>query len=147
MEKSRQGMTKQPPVTTGHIYKVKIENKSIRGDGIAKIKNFVIFVPNTNIGDFIKIKIRTVTNKCAFGDKADDSAKTFLLNRGPLVPDVNIIGSEGDLIPRNPWSSSYRNHRGNKHGTIHGKCKECGGNYILDSNENCLFCQTCGLVK
>ena len=147
MNKTQQGLTKQPPVITGHVYKVKIENKSARGDGIAKIKNFVIFIPNTNIGDFIKIRIRKVTNNCAFGDKADDNAKTFLLNRGPLVPHSDIISSEGDLISRSPWSLSNKNHSGSKHGTIHGKCKECGGAYILDSKENCLFCQTCGLVK
>ena len=58
------------PVTVGEEHEVTIEEVSRRGDGIAKIQNFVIFVPGTKIGDKVKIKVARVTSRYAIAEKA-----------------------------------------------------------------------------
>lgn len=56
-----------PPVNEGETYDVKIEDIGLEGDGIAKIENFVIFVPDTKVGDSVNIKIEKVFRRTAFG--------------------------------------------------------------------------------
>jgi predicted RNA-binding protein with TRAM domain len=45
------------PVKEGEEYEVTIEAVGRKGDGIAKIENFVIFVPGTHEGDKVKVRI------------------------------------------------------------------------------------------
>ncbi|ALM74428.1 hypothetical protein TBCH5v1_0459 [Thermococcus barophilus] len=59
---------RQPPVKVGERYKVKIEALGKGGDGIARIKGFVVFVPQTKIGDEVEIVINSVKQKFAFGE-------------------------------------------------------------------------------
>ncbi len=47
---------------------VTIESVGRRGDGIARINNFVIFIPGTNAGDKVKVKITTVRDSFATGE-------------------------------------------------------------------------------
>ena len=56
------------PVELGKEYEAKIEDLSRRGDGIAKIEGFIIFVPNTKQGDDVKFKITRVGNRFATGE-------------------------------------------------------------------------------
>ncbi|NJE54288.1 TRAM domain-containing protein [Thermococcus sp. 21S9] len=56
----------EAPVKVGERYKVKIESLGKGGDGIAKIQGFVIFVPNTQVGDEVEIVINSVKRKFAF---------------------------------------------------------------------------------
>ena len=58
--------TVSAPVTEGETYSVKIEDIAQKGDGIARIEGYVIFVPNTKSGDEVKIKIERVLPKYAF---------------------------------------------------------------------------------
>ena len=53
------------PVEVGKEYDVEIQETSRRGDGIARIEGFVIFVPNTKIGDKIKIKVTNISRRFA----------------------------------------------------------------------------------
>ncbi|HID28028.1 MAG TPA: TRAM domain-containing protein [Methanosarcinales archaeon] len=59
------------PVSVGEIYNVKIEDIARQGDGIARIQGFVIFVPNTKVGDDVRIRINNVARKFAFADIVD----------------------------------------------------------------------------
>ncbi len=62
------------PVKVGDEVNVKIEAVGEKGDGVAKIKGFVIFVPNTREGDEVKVRITRVLRKVGFGEvlgKAD----------------------------------------------------------------------------
>ena len=54
------------PVEEGEIYDVTIQDIARQGDGIARIEGFVIFVPNTKVGDEVKIKVERVLSKFAF---------------------------------------------------------------------------------
>jgi len=47
---------------------VKIESLGREGDGIARVKNFVIIIPDVSVGDFIKVKINKVARRVAFGE-------------------------------------------------------------------------------
>ncbi len=56
------------PVEEGKVYDAKIEDIGREGDGLARIQNFVVFVPGTKIGDQVKVKITKVHRRMAFGD-------------------------------------------------------------------------------
>jgi predicted RNA-binding protein with TRAM domain len=62
-------MGKPAPVEEGKEYDVKIEDIAREGDGIARVEGFVIFVPDTNVGDQVKIQIDTVKQRFAIGHK------------------------------------------------------------------------------
>ncbi len=55
---------------------VKIESVGRRGDGIARINNFVIFIPNTNEGEQVKVKITGVRNSFATGEVVGRGGET-----------------------------------------------------------------------
>ena len=60
----------------GEIYDVEIEGIGEKGDGIAKIKGYVIIVPNVKKGDKVKVKVNAVRGKVSFGEvigQADDT--------------------------------------------------------------------------
>jgi len=56
------------PVELDKVYEAEIEDISRRGDGIAKIEGFIIFVPNTKQGEHVKFKITKVGNRFAIGE-------------------------------------------------------------------------------
>lgn len=58
---------KTAPVSEGKTYTVKIEDVAQKGDGIARIEGFVIFVPDTQEGEEVTIRITRVLPKYAFG--------------------------------------------------------------------------------
>ena len=58
------------PVKEGETYDVKIEDTAREGDGIARIEGFVIFVPNTKVGDEVKIKVTKVMRRFAIAEVA-----------------------------------------------------------------------------
>ncbi|WP_010479610.1 TRAM domain-containing protein [Thermococcus zilligii] len=62
------GYGQEAPVKVGERYRVKIESLGKGGDGIARVKGFVIFVPNTQVGDEVDIVINSVKKKFAFGE-------------------------------------------------------------------------------
>lgn len=62
------------PVNVGEEYDVEITEEGSRGDGIARIKNFVVFVANAKKGEKAKIKIKEVRNRFAIGEKAGEGA-------------------------------------------------------------------------
>ena len=56
------------PVRTGETYDVSINAVGGKGDGIAKVKGFVLFVANVKKGDYVKIKITKVLPKVGFAE-------------------------------------------------------------------------------
>jgi predicted RNA-binding protein with TRAM domain len=57
------------PVEVGGEYDVKIEDIAREGDGIARVEGFVIFVPQTKVGDEVRISIDKVMRRFAVGHK------------------------------------------------------------------------------
>ena len=56
------------PVEEGQEVDVTIDSVGKRGDGIARINNFVVFVPGTNQGDQVKVRITSVRGNFATGE-------------------------------------------------------------------------------
>lgn len=71
-ESSRPRFNMKKPVELGKEYEAEIEDISRRGDGIARIKGFVIFVANAERGKQVKFKITRVGNRFAIGELVQD---------------------------------------------------------------------------
>lgn len=56
------------PVKIGDEIDVKIEAVGEKGDGIAKVEGFVLFVPNTKQGDEVKVRITKVLRRVGFAE-------------------------------------------------------------------------------
>ncbi len=56
------------PVKVGDEVEVTIEGVGEKGDGIAKINRFVIFVAGTKQGETVKVRITKVFRKVGFGE-------------------------------------------------------------------------------
>jgi predicted RNA-binding protein with TRAM domain len=57
------------PVKVGESYDVSIDDVAKEGDGIARVEGFVIFVPQTKVGDKVTIKVNKVMRKFAIAEK------------------------------------------------------------------------------
>ena len=62
------------PVEVGKEYNVTISDTSRRGEGIAKIDGFVIFVPGTKMGQSTRIKVTQVSERFANGQVVEGSS-------------------------------------------------------------------------
>jgi predicted RNA-binding protein with TRAM domain len=64
-------------ISVGDTLDLKIETVGKKGDGLAKIDGFVIFVPGVKEGDNVKVKVTKVLTNVGFGEvigKADPKA-------------------------------------------------------------------------
>ena len=69
------GSNEPKPVKEGEEHTVTITEISQRGDGIARIKNFVVFVPGTQKDDVVKIRIKEVKGNHAIGEVIGEGSK------------------------------------------------------------------------
>ncbi len=65
----------EKPVKPDETYDVEIKEVGTRGDGIARVKNFVVFVPNTKKGEKCKIKINQVSRRFAVAEKVGEAGE------------------------------------------------------------------------
>lgn len=71
----RRSFSDEPkPVKVGETYDVEISETGSRGDGIARVNNFVVFVNGAKQGEKTKIKITDVRDRFAIGEKAGAGA-------------------------------------------------------------------------
>jgi len=61
------GRSFSKPVEEGKEYEVDIKETSRRGDGVARVEGFVIFVPETKPGEHVKVRITQVGPRFATG--------------------------------------------------------------------------------
>ena len=59
------GFSRQAPVKEGEEYEADITEISRRGDGIAKIQGFIIFITGAKKGDHVKFKVTRVARRFA----------------------------------------------------------------------------------
>lgn len=62
------------PIKEGEEYDIEINEVGSKGDGIARIKNFVVFVNGAKQGEKCRVKIKEVRNRFAFAEKVGDAA-------------------------------------------------------------------------
>ena len=59
-------MNEEAPVKEGETHEVHINSVGEKGDGIAKVKGFVLFVAEGKKGDYVKVKITKVLKNVGF---------------------------------------------------------------------------------
>lgn len=63
------GGVDQPPVSEGEVRPVEIEDLGDQGDGLARIgPGYVVFVPETDVGDRVRVRITDVRENFAFAE-------------------------------------------------------------------------------
>ena len=63
----------QPPVEPGELRYVEIEDIGKQGDGIARVeRGYVIIVPDTAVGDRVKIEVSEVKSNFAVGEVIEE---------------------------------------------------------------------------
>lgn len=68
MFRGDKGFRKSAPIHEGEELDLTIEAVGEKGDGIAKTKGFVVFVPGVKQGDHVKVKITKVLRNFGFGE-------------------------------------------------------------------------------
>ena len=66
---SRESFDEPKPVKAGEEYDVEISEVGAKGDGIARVNNFVVFVAGAKKGEKAKVKITEVRDRFAIGEK------------------------------------------------------------------------------
>lgn len=56
------------PITVDETYDVTIEDVGREGDGITRIEGFVVFVPNTQKGDNVKVRVTKIARRVGFAE-------------------------------------------------------------------------------
>jgi len=59
------------PVDEGDIVEVEIEDLGSKGDGIARVDGFVVFVPGGEVGESYDVEVTSVGRKFAFAEITD----------------------------------------------------------------------------
>ena len=77
------------PVEVGKEYKVSISEVSRRGDGLARIEGFVVFVPGTKQGQNVRIRVTQVSDRFATGQVVQTSDT-------PTAPTSESSGKTGN---------------------------------------------------
>ena len=67
---------REPPVKVGDELDVTIEAVAEKGDGLTKKDGFVIFVPGTQTGDHVRIRITKVLRRVGFAEKISDGGSS-----------------------------------------------------------------------
>jgi predicted RNA-binding protein with TRAM domain len=57
------------PVKENQEIEVLIDDIGSKGDGIAKLEGYLIFVPRSKIGERVRVKIRSVSEKFAVAER------------------------------------------------------------------------------
>ena len=63
---------KTPPVSEGQEIDVRIESIGEKGDGVARVQGFVVFVSGVKKGDWVSAKVKKVLASVVFAEKIKD---------------------------------------------------------------------------
>jgi len=77
---------KPAPINVGEEYDVTIKELTRRGDGITRVKNFVVFVAGTKPGDNVKIKITEIRGNHGVGEVIGQSSGEGAPETEEIVP-------------------------------------------------------------
>ena len=56
------------PVEVGKEYDVQVTETSYKGDGVARVQGFVIFVKNGRAGENVKVRVNSVGSRFAIAE-------------------------------------------------------------------------------
>ena len=78
------------PVKEGETYDVSINAVGEKGDGIAKVKGFVLFVPGVKKGDFVKVKITKVLKSVGFAQVLEQLEKPVYSSKFATISQTEL---------------------------------------------------------
>ena len=87
------------PINEGEEYDVEITEVGSRGDGIARIKNFVVFVSNAKKGEKCKIKIKEVRDRFATGEKVGEASEATGETSEAVEETTEVVEEEPAEVP------------------------------------------------
>lgn len=93
------------PVKVGEELDVKIEAVGEKGDGIAKKRGFVLFVPSTNEGDEVRVRVTKVLKKLGFAEVIGKAQGTPAQEQAPEQPAQEA--PQEDLVPEGDNSEDF----------------------------------------
>jgi len=64
------------PVREGETLDVRVESVGSKGDGMARFKGFVLFVPDTKVGDEVQVRVTKVLDKSGFAEVVGPAQKS-----------------------------------------------------------------------
>jgi predicted RNA-binding protein with TRAM domain len=67
--------TQSSPVRENQELEVVIDDIGSRGDGIAKLQGFLIFVPQSKIGERVRVRIVSVSGKFAVAERVAQAGR------------------------------------------------------------------------
>lgn len=87
------------PVNVGDELNVKIEAVGEKGDGIAKKDGFVLFVPNTQQGDDVRVRVTKVLRRVGFAEvvgtsEAGSEKESSKKEKAEEIEDTEDFGEE-----------------------------------------------------
>jgi predicted RNA-binding protein with TRAM domain len=94
-------MDQEAPVKEGELHAVSVNAVGGKGDGIAKVKGFVLFVPNTAKGDYVKVRITKVLQNVGFAEVIEK------LERPKRASKFATVSQEEFEQPEEPIDDSY----------------------------------------
>ncbi len=74
-----------PPVSEGEHVDVKIDNIGEKGDGIARVGGFVLFIPDVKKGEHVRVKVNKVLPKMGFAEVVGRKEKALANDAKPDV--------------------------------------------------------------
>lgn len=67
---------KVAPVKVGDELDVKVDGVGEKGDGIARVEGFVLFIPGVNEGDEVRIRVTRVLRRVGFAEVVGKTEST-----------------------------------------------------------------------
>ena len=67
---------KEPPVKEGEEYTLKVESVGAKGDGVAKLQGYTIFIPGGKADEEYMVKITKVFPSYAFSEVINESEQS-----------------------------------------------------------------------
>jgi predicted RNA-binding protein with TRAM domain len=90
-------MNEQAPVKEGEAHDVLIKAVGEKGDGIARVNGFVLFVGGVKKGDYVKIKITKVLEKVGFAQLVEKLEKPERQSKFATVSQEEMAEPEPEI--------------------------------------------------
>ena len=90
-------MNEEAPVKEGETYEVHINAVGEKGDGIARVKGFVLFVSDVKKGDYVKVQVTKVLKNVGFAKFLEKLEKPQRKSKFETISADEYYAEEEDL--------------------------------------------------
>ncbi len=92
----------QVPFKEGDVLEVTIQDMNDIGQGIAKINNFTVIVPDSEVNQTVKVKLTRIIGGVGYGDIYEEEEEVSEEFTEETQGEADIVAYEGDLIDLKP---------------------------------------------